>query len=160
MSEETMVAVVQQALEDQGIEDEVVAAGEFNPRGHVGGLFAGGFIGSELGGKLGGVGDAVGVGVGSLAGMHAADAASGLPGNMLIAVSPTMVYGFVERSRRKEPTQIVFKVPRADLKVKVHKRVNVRVVELIEEDSGSRIELEGNRVPLTHSKDVIEVLEA
>jgi hypothetical protein len=44
--------------------------------------------------------------------------------------------------------------------VKVHQRVNVRVLELIDEDSGSRIELEGNRLPVTHSKDVIEALSA
>jgi hypothetical protein len=42
--------------------------------------------------------------------------------------------------------------------VEVHKRVNVRVLELIHPESGSRIELEGSRVPLTHSKDVIEAL--
>jgi hypothetical protein len=29
------------------------------------------------------------------------------------------------------------------------------VLELIESASGSRIELEGNRLPITHSKDVI-----
>ena len=48
--------------------------------------------------------------------------------------------------------------PRAGLSVKVHQRVNVRVLELIHDDSGSRIELEGNRLPVTHSKDVIDVL--
>ena len=37
--------------------------------------------------------------------------------------------------------------------------MNVRVVELIDEATDSRIELEGNRVPLTHSKDVIEALK-
>jgi hypothetical protein len=42
--------------------------------------------------------------------------------------------------------------------VKVHERVNVRVLELSDEASGSTIELEGNRLPLTHSKDVIETL--
>jgi hypothetical protein len=36
--------------------------------------------------------------------------------------------------------------------------VNVRVLELIDEASGSRIELEDNRLPVTHSKDVIETL--
>jgi hypothetical protein len=56
------------------------------------------------------------------------------------------------------PTALVFQVPRAGLTAKVHQRVNVRVLELIDTDSGSRIELEGNRVPLTHSKDVIDAL--
>jgi hypothetical protein len=36
--------------------------------------------------------------------------------------------------------------------------VNVRVLELIDNASGARIELEGNRLPVTHSKDVIHVL--
>jgi hypothetical protein len=48
-------------------------------------------------------------------------------------------------------------VPREGLEAKVHQRVNVRVLELIDE-GGSRIELEGMRLPITHSKDVIEEL--
>jgi hypothetical protein len=92
--------------------------------------------------------------------MHAADAASGLPEKMLIGVSETTVYGFAARTRRDEPTDLAFRVPRSSLQVKVHQRVNVRVVELIDEASGSRIELEGNRLPVTHSKDVIEALQS
>ena len=49
-------------------------------------------------------------------------------------------------------------MPRAGLTAKVHQRVNVRVLELIDTAGGSRIELEGNRLPLTHSKDVIDAL--
>jgi hypothetical protein len=32
------------------------------------------------------------------------------------------------------------------------------VLELIDEATGSRIELEGNRLPVTHSKNVIDLL--
>jgi hypothetical protein len=158
MSEERMVEAIQAAINDHGIEDEIVAAGQFNPRGHSGGLFAGGMIGGDLGDELGGVAGGIGVGAGSIAGMRAADAASGLPGFMLIGVSESTVYGFAGRSRSKEPTDLVFQVPREGLTAKVHQRVNVRVLELIDDASGSRIELEGNRLPLTHSKDVIEHL--
>lgn len=158
MSEETMVALVQQALERDGISDEVVAVGEFYPRGHTGGLFAGIMIGGDIGGAFGGVGEAVGTAVGALGGMKAADTASGLPGKMLVGVSDKEVYGLQSRSRNKEPTDIVFHLPREGTEVKVHKRVNVRTLELIDEASGSRVELEGNRVPLTHSKDVIAAL--
>jgi hypothetical protein len=49
-------------------------------------------------------------------------------------------------------------VPRAGLQTKVHQRVNVRVLELVDEESGSQIELEGNRLPITHTKDVIDEL--
>jgi hypothetical protein len=158
MSEENMVEAIQRALAERGIEDEVVAAGQFNPRGHTGGLFVGGLVGGEAGGKLGGAADAVGTATGSLAGMHAADAASGLPETMLVGVTKATVYGFAGRSRREVPTELVFQIPRAGLTAKVHQRVNVRVLELIDEPSGSTIELEGNRLAVTHSKDVIEAL--
>ena len=149
---------VQEALAARGIDDGVVAVGEFNPRGHSGGMFAGGLAGDAAGGLLGEAGSAAGLGVGSLAGMHSADARSGLPETMLVGVSATMVYGFAAPTRRSEPTALVFQVPRAGLTARVHQRVNVRVLELVDTDSGSRIELEGNRVPLTHSKDVIDAL--
>ena len=160
MSEEKMAALVQEALRERGIEDEVIAAGQFNPRGHTGGLFLGGLGGSDIGGVLGGVGESVGLAVGSLAGMHAADAASGLPAKMLVGASASTVYGFAAPTRHDEPTALAFQVARAGLTVKVHQRVNVRVLELIDESSGSRIELEGGRLPLTHSRDVIGVLTA
>ena len=158
MSEENMVEAVREALAARGVEDEVVAAGQFNPRGHTGGLFIGGLAGGDAGGKLSAVGDAVGTAAGSLAGMHAADAASGLPETMLVGVTETTVYGFAGRSRRKAPTDLAFEVPRARLSAKVHQRVNVRLLELIDDASGSTIELEGNRLPVTHSKDVIDAL--
>lgn len=160
MSEESIIAAVQKALEGLDIDDRIEAAGEFNPRGHTGGLFAGGLAGGAAGGAIGGnAGDALGVGLGSIAGMHASDEASGLPGTMLIGVSSGTVYGFGAKTRSK-PTDLVFRLPREHLEVKVHQRVNVRVLELIHAESGSTVELEGNRIPLTHSKDVIDALKA
>ena len=153
-----MVELVQGALAESGITDEVLAVGQFNPRGQTGGMFAGGLGGSAAGGLLGEAGELAGLGVGSLAGRQAAGAASGLPAEMLVGVTATMVYGFAAPTRRSEPTALVFQVPRAGLSVKVHQRLNVRVLELIHHESGSRIELEGNRLPVTHSKDVIDIL--
>ncbi len=158
MSEERMAELVQGALNERGIKDEVLAAGQFNPRGHTGGMFAGGLTGGEAGGLLGEAGEIAGVGAGSVAGMHAADALSGLPARMLVGVSATMVYGFAAPTRHSEPTALVFQVPRASLTAKVHQRVNVRVLELIDNASDSRIELEGSRLPVTHTKDVIDAL--
>ena len=159
MSEERMIELVQGALRERGIEDQVEAVGQFNPRGHTGGMFVGGLLGGDAGSALGGVGESVGVGAGSLAGMRAADAASGLPDKMLVGVSATTVYGFAAPSRHAEPTTLAFQLPRSGVTAKVHQGVNVRVLELIDDESGSRIELEGNRLPVTHSKDVIEALK-
>jgi hypothetical protein len=158
LSEERLVELVQDALRERGIGDQIIAVGQFNPRGHSGGMFVGGLLGGDAGGGLGSLGESVGVGAGSLAGMRAADASSGLPASMLVGVSETTVYGFAARTRHSEPTELAFQVPRSGVTAKVHPGVNVRVLELIDDESGSRIELEGNRLPVTHSKDVIEVL--
>ena len=103
MSEERMVEAIQKALGTHGIEDEIVAAGQFNPRGHSGGLFVGGLAGSEVGGAFGGVGDGVGLAVGSIAGMDAADAASGLPGWMLVVSPPRRCTASPEGRGAKSP---------------------------------------------------------
>ena len=158
MSEETMERVVQQALAREGIADAVIAAGQFSPRGQTGSIFAGGLAGDSLGEIGGSVGEAVGGAAGVLGGMRANAAAHGMPEFMLVGVTADGVYGFEGRSRSKEPGTMVFRAARAGLEVKVHQRVNVRVLELIHPESNSRIELEGSRIPLTHSKDVIEAL--
>ena len=83
--------------------DRIVAAGQFYPRGHTGGLFVGGLAGADAGSLLGTAGDAVGLVAGSLAGREVAGGYSGLPDTMLIGVSESAVYGFAGASRRKEP---------------------------------------------------------
>jgi hypothetical protein len=159
VKEQHMVEKVQEALTRIGIADTALAAGLFFPRGHTGGAFVGGVIGGDIGDTVGGLAGGVGIAAGLLAGQHAADARSGLPERMMVAVSAEAVYGFdTHREHEREPTDLVFQVPRDGLEVKVHQRVNVRVLELIDDASGSRIELEGNRLPVTHSKDVIEAL--
>jgi hypothetical protein len=156
MSEEKIVDVVNEALAAAGIEDTVIAAGEFYPRGHTGAGFAGGLIGGDIGDAIGGPAGGIGTAGGYLAGARAHDAATGLPERMVVGVSETTVYGFA--GNRAHPKALAFRVPREGLEAKVHQRVNVRVLELIDTGSGSRIELEGMRLPITHSKDVIQEL--
>jgi len=155
-----MIAAVQAALEHQGIDDTIADVGQFEPRGTTGALFAGGMIGDTVGGVFGGAGDLIGGAAGAIGGIHAASSASGLPTHMMVGASATAVYGFKMASggRRAEPRDLLFAVPLADLEIKVHGRVNVRILELINEQTGSKIELEGNRLPLTHSHDLIRYL--
>ena len=156
MSEAKMVEVINEALASAGIEDTVIVAGEFSPRGHSGAGFAGGLIGGGVGDAIGSPAGAIGVAGGYLAGTSAHDDASGLPGRMVLGVSATTLYGFA--GNRAHPKALVFRLPRQGLEAKVHQRVNVRVLELLDTESGSRIELEGMRLPITHAKDVIEEL--
>ncbi len=153
-----MIELFEAALRGLGSSETVFAAGQFMPRGHTGSMFAGGLVGDSLGGS--GAADSVATVAGSVAGAHLHDAATGLPGMLLIGVTGKHVYGFDSKTRHDPPGPLVFRVARDALEVKVHQRVNVRVLELIDTTTGSRIELEGSRVPLTHSKDVITVLES
>ena len=73
MSEEGMEHAVQEALAREGIAEEVLAAGQFNPRGHSGSMFGGGLAGGELGGAAGSVGEAVGEVAGVAGGMRAVE---------------------------------------------------------------------------------------
>ena len=158
MSERTMVESVETALRELGDSEAVTAAGQFQPRGHTGSMFAGGMIGDSLAGGLGSAADSAATVGGSLAGARMHDAASGLPKSMLVAVTATHVYGFAAAHRSSPAGALVFDVSRDRIVVKVHQRVNVRILELVDSSTGSTIQLEGNRIPLTHSKDVIDAL--
>ena len=157
MSEESMIGMIQDALRELGVEDRILAAGEFAPRGHTRSAFVGGLLGDEVGSVFGNLGGAAGMAIGSVGAQRHADASSGLPSSMILGVSDTMVYGFAGR-RSHLQSGIVFQLPRQTLSAEVHQRVNVRVLELVDESSGSRLELEGNRLPMSHSKDVIDAL--
>ena len=157
MNEHEMIEKTQAALAQAGVDDQLVAAAVFLPRGHFGGAIAGGLIGDSLPGELG----TIGAVTGTIAGAHLADAASPMPDRCFVGVSETKVYGFdSERESGRHPTDLVFAVPREGLEVKVHQRVNVRVLELIDGETGAAIELEGPRMPGFHAGDVIHELLA
>ena len=86
-----MERAVQQALAREGIDEQVLAAGQFNPRGHTGSMFAGGLAGGEIGGAAGSVGEAVGEVAGVAGGMRANEASSGMPQWMLVGVTADAV---------------------------------------------------------------------
>ena len=155
MSEESMERSVQEALAHEGIAVEVLAAGQFSPRGHSGSLFLGGVAGDSLGGVAGAAGAAVGTVAGMAGATEATGALRGLPDHMVVGVTADAVYGFAGATKAGA---LAFQISCEHLKATVHQRVDVRVLELTDEESGSKIELEGNRLPITHSKDVISEL--
>jgi hypothetical protein len=158
MSERKMIEIVQEAVDDQGIEDQVTAAGEFLPRGTIGAGEIGGMVGSSAGDLAGNFAGSVAGAAGFIIGMHKQQDESGLPRRMLVGVSSQAVYGFAEHTRHDEPGRLIFRVPRDELTIKVHERVTVRILELIDDDSGAKIELEGSRIPVPHATDVFKAL--
>lgn len=159
MSASSMISAMNAALSRRGLSDEVTTVGQFTPRGSTGAMFVGGLLGDEIGGVFGAAGDALGTVGGAMAGARGAARSRGLPSALLVGVSDAWVYGFAGRSRSREPEELVFRVPRDGLTVSVRQRVNVRILTLTMPDGGSRLELEGNRLPITHSKDVIDALQ-
>jgi len=79
---------------------------------------------------------------------------------LLAGLSEILVDGVPRRIERRAgtPERPIFRLERARLETKVHQRVNVRILELIHKDTGSSVQLEGNRIPLLHTKDVIKAL--
>jgi hypothetical protein len=146
---------VQEALAHEGIADEVLVAGQFSPRGHSGSLVLGGMAGDSLGGIAGAAGEAVGTVAGMAGATTATGELRGLPDHMVVGVTADAVYGFAGATKAGS---LAFQISREHLKASVHQRVDVRVLELTDEETGSKIELEGNRLPITHSKDVISEL--
>lgn len=120
-------------------------------------MLSGGLLGDELGGLARSTDGGIGTVGSAMAGRHGAASAQGLPVDMLVGVSTDWVYGFAGRSRCREPQRLLFRLPRAGLSASVHARVYVRTLSLRTAD-GSIVELEGNRLPITHSKDVIDSL--
>ncbi len=157
MNEQELIDRTTELLAEQGAPETVTAAGVFNPRGHTGALFAGGFVGDSAGGPFGNLASSIGTAGGALAGARMHDAASGLPEWLVVAVTSTSVVGFDTDSRRR-PTDVIFRLDRANLETKLHQRVNVRVLELVDRATGASVQLEGNRVPTLHTKDVIKAL--
>ena len=157
MNEQELIERTSAVLAEHGAGEDVQAAGIFNPRGHTGSMFAGGFLGDGVAGTAGGLVSAIGTVGGALAGAKVHDAATGLPEWLVLAVTPASVVGFDTDSRRR-PTRPIFRFERSELETKVHQRVNVRILELIHKESGATVQLEGNRVPMLHTKDVIKAL--
>jgi hypothetical protein len=157
MNEQELIERTTEVLAESGTPENVEAAGIFNPRGHTGSMFAGGFIGDGIAGAGPDLVDAIGTVGGAVAGAKLHDAATGLPEWLVVAVTPTAVVGFDTDGRRR-PTRPIFRIDRSELETKVHQRVNVRILELIHKDTGSSVQLEGNRIPLLHTKDVIKAL--
>jgi hypothetical protein len=157
MNEQELIDRAAEVLAEHGARETVIAAGIFNPRGHTGAMFAGGLAGDSVGGSLGSLGSSVGTAGGALAGARLHDAASGLPEWLVVAVTAASVVGFDTDGRRR-PTRPIFRLERSKLATKVHQRVNVRVLELIDRDTGASVQLEGNRIPTLHTGAVLQAL--
>lgn len=157
MNEQELIERTTEVLAESGAPENVEAAGIFNPRGHTGSMFAGGIVGDGIAGAGPDLVNAIGTVGGAVAGAKVHDATTGLPEWLVVAVTPTSVVGFDTDGRRR-PTRPIFRFARSELETKVHQRVNVRILELVDDATGASVQLEGSRVPTLHTGDVFKAL--
>jgi hypothetical protein len=160
MEEQQLLGMAERALARAGLEDSVVAAGVFHPRGfHAAGL-VGGLGGSLVGGAIGGgAGDAVGMAVGVPAAMDSVGELTGQPRFTVIAVSPTAIYGFEgHRDGEFEVRGLLWSVEREQAAVSVHSRISMRVFEIEDLRTGRRLAFEAERSPNFRTKFVLAAL--
>ena len=162
------------AVAAAGIDDEILAIGEFQALGsskhQVEGAAVGGFVGSLLpGGKD--MGNIVGAVAGQQAGARYETSDEDGVFRWLLAVSPTKLYVLVSanpdaglNSQAKDLLAGAVKVEkvfdRADIEITVKARVAVRLLTIEDHVTGEKMELEGVRHGRYHATDVIHALTA
>lgn len=157
-----------------GIDDDILAAGEFQKRGASAKMTEGMIAGQVLSGLLPGHGDAhfaedmAGMVAGQQIGARAGTDEDGYF-RWLLAVSPTKLYILVSANPEgglKTQAKDILKggvvlqhtIDRQDLEVTVKARYSVRVLILDDTATGGHWELEGYRFGRYHAKDVIHEL--
>lgn len=78
---------------------------------------------------------------------------------MVVAVTATSVFG-LDTDGHRRPVRLRIRLARDRVDAKVHQRVNVRILELVDRETGATVDLEGNRVPTLHTGDVFKVLRS
>jgi hypothetical protein len=141
-----------------GGQEQVIAAGIFQPRGTTGGMMGttgAGFATDNIVGEV----------AGAAAGIEAGRAMShidDLPRWTMLAVTSTTLYAIAcgQHGVGWQPQETFATFDRSVARMTVHGRVNVRTLTVEDPDSGRTYQWEGNRIGPAHAKAVIEALEA
>ena len=144
-------------------DDEIVVAGDFQPKGMTWKVAAGAAAGSALGGAVSGgdVGQAIGTTGGMVAGRYAATSGA-LPPVVVLAASPSKLY-IMTTNNGKGPILakgllLIDTVHRDNLDVHLKQRVTTRTAVITDNTTGHVFKLEGKRVLFHHMNDMLNAL--
>lgn len=158
-----------QKLIDMSIEatgdNDILVAGDFQPKGMTWKRAAGAAAGSLAGGAVSGgdswakaAGAAGGLAVGTLA-----SAGKGIPPVVVLAASPTKLYilatGMGQATLMARHLETLHVMNRDDLVVTLKKRATVRTAIIEDEATGERFELEGVKFGFHHMNDLLNELD-
>ena len=155
MSDEKLIDEARAFL---GTQEDILAAGMFEPRGTTGGMA--GAMGAGLS-----TDSLVGEIAGAAASVEAGRVMSNLddvPRWTMLAVTPTTLHAIAcgQHGVGWQPESVFATFDRSAIRATVHGRVNVRTLTIEDPTTGRTYQWEGNRIGPAHAKAVIEALEA
>lgn len=146
-------------------DDEIGAAGEFQPKGMLWKQAAGAAAGSLAGGAATG-GNQWGQTAGAMGGAAAGTLAStgkGVPLEVVIAASPTKVYLLSTRHDTSvmlsRSLDLLHVIDREQMSVTIKKRMMTRTIIIEDEATGEKYEMEGLKLGFHHTSAVLDLIE-
>ncbi|MGI9665706.1 MAG: hypothetical protein ACR2N2_01215 [Acidimicrobiia bacterium] len=156
--------LVQMSVEATG-DDEILVAGDFQPKGMTWKRAAGAAAGSLAGGAVSG-GDSWAQAAGAAGGMAVgtlASAGKGVPPVVVLAATPTKLYILATKMGQAtllaRHLEVLHVLDRDDLAVTLKKRATVRTAIIEDEATGERFELEGVKFGFHHMNDLLNELD-
>lgn len=153
-----LIDMAREATGDQ----EIVVAGDFQPKGMTWKVAAGAAAGSVLGGATGidGAG-AIGAAGGAVAGRYTASSGE-LPPVIVMAASPSKLYLMTTNNAKgiilAKSLVLIDTLPRENLAVELKQRITTRTVVITDESTGHEYAMEGKRIVFHHMNDVLDLL--
>jgi len=144
-------------------DDDIVVAGDFQPKGMTWKVAAGAVAGSVLGDAVGGdTAQAIGAGTGAVAGRYAASSGE-LPPVIVLAASPTTLYLMTSNNAKgiilAKHLVLLDTLDRSNLSVEMHQRVTTRTAVITDESTGHEYKIEGKRILFHHMNDMLDALQ-
>ncbi len=140
---------------------DIIAAGDFQPKGLTWKVAAGAAAGSALGSQFGDVGQTVGAGTGAAAGYYAGSSGD-LPPVIVLAASPTKLYLMTSNNAKgiilAKHLVLIDTLDREHLSVVMHQKVTVRTAVITDESTGHEYKIEGKRILFHHMNDLLDTL--
>ena len=143
-------------------DQEIIVAGDFQPKGMTWKIAAGAAAGSVLGSAVGGdVGQSVGTGAGYVGGKYAATSGE-LPPVIVVAASPSKLYLMTSNNAKgiilAKHLLLIDTLNRDDLTVEMHQKATVRTAVITDTSTGHEYKLEGKRILFHHMNDMLDAL--
>ena len=145
-------------------DNEIVVAGDFQPKGMTWKVAAGAGAGAVLGDAVGGdMAQAAGTAVGTGVGYYAATSGE-LPPVIVLAASPTKLYLMTSNNAKgiilAKHLILIDTLDRESLSVELHQKATTRTAVITDSSTGHEYKVEGKRILFHHMNAMLDALAA